>query len=498
MKSSAPVYLAIDLGATSGRLMAGEIDEGRLTLKEIGRFSSTFCRLPSGYHWDVLQIFNSVLECLKKAAELYGDRIAGIAVDTWGVDYALLDGKGRLLGDPYQYRDSRSDGVEDELARSPGRELIFSETGIQFMFFNTINQLVAEKRDGPERLEAAETLLFLPDLFSYWLCGVKVQERTIASTSQLWNPREEAWSSVLIEKLGLPEKLFVPVTDPGTVLGPLREEVREVTGLGAVPVIAVAGHDTGSAVAGSPLSAEAPVFLSSGTWSIMGLESPRPIVNDEALAESFSNEAGVGNTTRFLKNICGMWLIEQLREQWSREGQDYTYANLLDMAREARPFTALIDPDDPRFAKPGKMADRILDYCRETGQTAPETKGELVRVAFESLACKYRIVFEKLEALAGRKFPSLRIVGGGSQNVFLNQSTANALGRPVQAGPVEATSLGNLLMQMQATGALDDLEAGRRMVADSFESREFQPEKPEAWEEPVERLRNFISKTQPK
>jgi len=491
--SDTPVYLAIDLGASSGRVMAGYLDDGVMKLEEVNRFPSVFSRLPSGRHWDLLQIYNAVLESLRKAGESYGESIAGIGVDTWGVDYGLLDRRGRLLGDPYQYRDSRTDGVQEALMENPGREMIYEETGIQFMFFNTINQLVAEKRDEPGRLEIADSLLFLPDLFSFWLCGEKAQERTIASTSQLWNPRREVWSGALIEKLGFPAKLFQPVTEPGTVLSPLRESLREATGLGAVPVIAVAGHDTGSAVAGSPLTREAPVFLSSGTWSIMGMESSQPIVTGEALAESFSNEAGVNKTTRFLKNICGMWLIEQLLDQWSKEGQDYSYANVLDMAREAKPFLALIDPDDPRFAKPGKMADRILDFCRETGQNTPETKGELVRIAFESLACKYRIIFEKLEELAGKNFPSLRIVGGGSQNEFLNQCTANALGRSIHTGPVEATSAGNILMQMIATGALPDLASGRALVRESFETRTYEPESAQKWEEPVARLKALLT-----
>ena len=490
--SQNPVFLAIDLGASSGRVMAGWIADERLHLEEVHRFPTTSTLLPSGYHWDLQHIFRSVLEGLQKSAERYGERIAGMAADTWGVDYGLLDKNDRLIGEPYQYRDPRGEEMEKQLVASIGRETIYRETGIQFMFFNTINQLAAENHEEPRRLQLAESLLFLPDLISFWLCGVKIQETSIASTSQLWNPQTRTWSEHLLREIGLPEKLFIPVTDPGTPLGPLTKTVRDITGLGPVPVIAVAGHDTGSAVAGTPLDARAPVFLSSGTWSIMGIESSEPYVNDEALGESFSNEAGVYQTTRFLKNICGMWLIEQLRDQWSREGNDYSYDNLLDMAREARPFTALIDPDDPRFATPGKMVDRIEAYCRETEQDVPATKGELVRVAFESLACKYRIVFEKLEALADADFPSLRIVGGGCQNAFLNQCTANALGRPVIAGPIEATSVGNLLLQMIATDQVADLPRGRELVDRSFESATFNPEEPDAWKEPVQRLKQLI------
>lgn len=492
MSQETPVYLAIDLGASSGRVMAGYLEDAQLKLKEIHRFASSSTHLPSGYHWDIQDIYRSILRGLSKAGEIYGNRIESVGVDAWGVDYALLDKNNRLLGDPYQYRDPRGEQMGQSVLEKLGKKTIYEETGIQFLFFNSLYQLAAEQQAEPGRLELAHSLLFLPDLIGFWLSGVRVQERSIASTSQLWNPVSYSWSETLIRDMDFPERLFQPVTEPGTVLGPLLPEVQDATGLGPVTVVAVAGHDTGSAVAGSPLSYEAPVFLSSGTWSIMGIEIPEPIINEEALRESFSNEAGVGGTTRFLKNICGMWLIEQLREQWSKEGSDYSYENLLDMAAEAQPFGAIIDPDDSRFASPGNMSDRMREYCRETGQTLPQTKGELMRSAFESLACKYFIVFEKLETLAGEGFGVLRIVGGGCQNSFLNQCTADALGRPVIAGPVEATSLGNILLQMVATKFMPDLAAGRRMVHDSFEKRVYEPRAGEAWKEPIERLKTNI------
>ncbi len=488
-----PVYLAIDLGATSGRVMAAALEEGSLSLQEVHRFPSSFAELPSGSHWDVLHIFNQILDGLTEASRRFGDRIAGIGVDTWGVDYALLDKRDRLLGNPYQYRDDRTDKVEDSLYQKVSRETIYQETGIQFMFFNTIFQLGAEMRDNPDRVRMAGSLLFLPDLISFWLSGVKVQERSIASTSQMWNPVSEAWSGPILDALELPMDLFMPLTEPGTVLGPLTEKIQSRTGLGEVPVICVAGHDTGSAVAGTPLTQDSPVFLSSGTWSIMGMETSAPIINDLSLKFGYSNEAGVEGTTRFLKNICGMWLIEQLRANWVKEGTEYSYENLLDMAREARPFLAVIDPDDPSFAKPGNMSEGIRDYCRNTGQAVPETKGELVRVAFESLACKYRIVFEKLEELAAKPFASLRIVGGGSQNTFLNQCTANALDKPVLAGPIEATSIGNVLMQLKATGVISSLADGRALVETSFPCRRFEQERSEDWETPIKRLNRILS-----
>lgn len=489
-----PVHLAIDLGATSGRVMAGTLSEGKLTLEEVHRFPTVGVRLPSGHHWDVLALYRSVLDGLALAAKRFGDRIAGIGVDTWGVDYALLDRHGRLLGQPFQYRDSRTEGAMEAVRGIVPAERIYAETGIQFMFFNSIYQLHAERRAEPARLEHADALLFLPDLFSYWLSGRQVQERSIASTTQLWNPVTESWSATLLEALELPAELFRPVTEPGTVLGELLPHVREETGLGAVPVIAVAGHDTGSAVAGAPLSAEAPAFLSSGTWSIMGFESPRPITGEAARLAGYSNEAGVEGTTRFLKNICGMWLIEQLRDQWSREGQDHSYEELLAMADEAPRFEALIDPDDACFARPGKMADRMRGYCRDTGQPVPESPGALVRMAFESLACKYRLVFEGLEKVAGRSFSALRIVGGGSQNDFLNQCAANALAKPVLTGPIEATSLGNVLLQLKASGAIRDLAEGRAIVERSFETRVFEPVDADLWAEPVDRLRKLLDR----
>lgn len=491
MKSTSPVYLAVDLGASSGRVIAGWVEEGRLGLEEAHRFPTPFVRVGGSHHWDILGLWSSIVEGLRRAGEKFGGRVAGIGVDTWGVDYALLDAGGKLLGNPYQYRDARTETMMEWVFGRISREAIFAETGIQFMYFNTLYQLAAEAQGPSGALRAADRLLFLPDLISYWLCGVAAQERTIASTSQMWNPEAGDWSEAIIGALGLERKLFQPVIEPGTSLGPLREEVREMTGLGPVPVVAVAGHDTGSAVAGTPLSAAAPAFLSSGTWSLMGVELPRPVIGPEVLAAGFSNEAGVGGTTRFLKNICGMWLIEQLRDQWAREGAEYSYDQLLDMAREARPFTALIDPDDARFARPGRMAEKVREFCRATRQAVPETKGELVRTAFESLACKYRIVFDALERVNGRPLPSLRIVGGGSRNGFLNQITANALERPVLAGPVEATSLGNLLVQLQAAGHLASLAEGREVVEASFPAKIFEPREAGEWAAPVKRLREL-------
>ncbi len=490
---SDPVYLAIDLGATSGRVIAGiHTVENTIKLREIHRFPTHFAHLPSGYHWDVLGLFNSILEGLGKAAKIFGDRIQSLAVDTWGVDYALLDKNGRLLGNPYQYRDPRTEGMIEKINSRISSEKVYEETGIQFMFFNTINQLVAELETDAGRLELADSLLFLPDLFIYWLCGEQIQERSIASTSQLWNPRTQAWSDALLDGLNLPAQLFKPVTEPGQQVGTIRQYVQDECGLGPVPVIAVAGHDTGSAVAGAPLSVDSPAFLSSGTWSIIGMELPHPVINKTTFDLGFANEAGVEGTTRLLKNISGMWMVVQLKEEWAKEGNDYTYDNLDDMAAEAEPFLSVIDPDDARFASHGPMAQRIIDYCSETGQRTPRTKGEIVRIVSDSLAAKYAIMFEKLGILYGGELPSLRIIGGGCQNSFLNQCTADAIGKPVIAGPVEATSLGNLILQMKAMDVIPDVAAGRQIIENSFESKTFQPQDSDVWRAPIDTLRKLL------
>lgn len=488
----ASVYLAVDLGASSGRVMAGILDGHTLELKELNRFATQSVEEGGSWFWEVEAIFESVMEGLRLAAETYGSQVAGIGVDTWGVDYALLDHDGKLLGKPYLYRDARTEGVGERIQEIVTREEIYRETGIQFLFFNTINQLFAEKRDHPERMEAAAELLFMPDLFSYWLCGAKIQERTMASTSQLLNPVTGRWSEALLQKLDLPGRLFKPITEPGTRIGTLLPEVRARTGLGPVPVFAVAGHDTGSAVAGAPLREGAPAFLSSGTWSLMGVEARQPIINAETLAASYSNEAGVEGTTRFLKNICGMWLIEQLKAEWGSPGNEIGYEAMVEMAREAAPFQALIDPDDDRFARPGPMERRIRGFCRSTGQKEPEGRQGVLRTVYDSLACKYRLVFDHLSRLSGKPLNHLQVVGGGARNRFLNQCTANALDCRVTAGPVEATSLGNILLQLIGDGRLESLAAGRSLLEASCDFESFAPEDSGGWEEPVERLKAIL------
>jgi len=486
------VYLAIDLGATSGRVMAGIVDDQQIKLREINRFPTKGFEESDSWYWDVEDIFSHVIEGLRKANVIYGDRIAGIGVDTWGVDYALLDKNGDLLSNPFMYRDKRTDGIEERIQKIVSPETIYEETGIQFIFLNSINQLFAEKESRGEELDQACDLLFMPDLFNYWLCGEKIQERSMASTSQLLNPKTGAWSEILLDALKFPKHLFKPITEPGRKIGSLLPELQKRIGAKQIPVFAVAGHDTASAVAAASLRADASAFLSSGTWSLMGVESEVPIINQDSLSASFSNEAGVEGTTRFLKNICGMWLVKLLKEEWQSAGDVLGYDTLVDLAREAEPFRSIIDPDDVSFAKPGPITDRIQQYCSKNNQPVPESKAQYIRTVFDSLASKYRIVFDQLKLLSGRSLTELRVVGGGSHNDFLNQCTANALNCPVHAGPIEATSYGNVLMQLRGAERIDSLTSGRQLVVKSFSEKTFLPIDPDLWIRPVKFLRELM------
>jgi rhamnulokinase len=373
------IYLAIDLGAGSGRVLAGEFDGTRIELHELNRFDNTPVQLPSGWHWNIAALYQSILEGLKKAAEIYGNSAISIGIDTWGVDYGLFDKDGRMLGLPYQYRDNRTDGMMAAAFAKVPKQEIYDATGVQFMFFNSIFQLLSDVETKNPALNLAEDLLFMPDLLGYWLTGNKTQERSIASTTQLYNPKLKDWDYALIEKLGLPKKLFKTISDPGDTLGALSADVISATGLSHTKVITVAGHDTASAVAAVPSQAKTPAFLSSGTWSLMGLELQQPIINEQSFADAFTNEIGINGTVRFLKNICGLWLIQESKRFWLAEGQDVAYAKMAALASEAEPFRSLINPDDPRFIESGRMPEKIQEFCRETGQLVPESKGEIIQ-----------------------------------------------------------------------------------------------------------------------
>ncbi|CAI8315311.1 MAG: Rhamnulokinase [Opitutia bacterium UBA7350] len=473
--SQKKVYLAVDLGAGSGRVLAGEFDGRRIELHEINRFENVPVQLPSGWHWNITELYQNILEGLKLAAENYGDAVISLGIDTWGVDYGLFDKDGRMLGLPYQYRDSRTDGIMETVFKGISKMEIYQATGIQFMFFNSLYQLYSEVvRENPA-LEQAEDLLFMPDIIGYWLTGNKTQERSIASTSQLYNPSKGDWDYPLIETLGLPRKLFKTISDPGTVLGTLSEHVAGDTGLEKVKVITVAGHDTGSAVAAVPSKAKTPAYLSSGTWSLMGLELEKPVINEDSFADEFTNELGVNGKIRYLKNICGLWLIQECKRHWQAQGEDLPYSRMASLAADAPPFHSLIDPDDSSFAKAGDMPEKIQNYCREKGQPVPESKGAIIRTIYESLALRYASVWERLMKYTETPPDSLHIVGGGCQDKLLNQFAANAIGITVKASPVEATGLGNILVQLLADGTIENLQEGREVVVNSSIVEVFKP-----------------------
>lgn len=487
------VFLSVDLGAGSGRIIAAKTDLNHLYLEEVHRFGNPGTDLPGGSYWNILGLYRDILEGLRKAVSTYGDRICSIGIDTWGCDFGLLDGHGRLLGMPHQYRDARFEGMAEEMhARMPEKD-VYAHTGVRTNFYNSSLHLLAERLLDSPSLAHAERLLFIPDLLAYWLTGVMANERTLASTSQLFDPKSNDWAWPVIDALGLPRKIFGNVVAPGTVLGPIRDEVANFIGKHDIPVIASASHDTASAVAGIPMSQGDNLWLSSGTWSIMGLETPEAITSEAAFAAGFCNELGHSGTVRFLKNISGLWLIQECKRQWAIDGEDLDYAALAELAIEAPAFTAFIDPDHPSFSTPGEMPEKIQEYCRQTGQAVPMVKGKILRVATDSIALKYRVTYEKIKALTGSSFARLHVGGGGIQNTHLTQATADALGIEVIAGPVEATSCGNIAVQMIATGHLTDMESARALIKNSFEFKTFTPTDSATWEEAYQNFQRITS-----
>lgn len=484
-------YLAIDLGAESGRVMCGRFDGQRLTLTEVHRFPNTPVRVGLHLHWNVLALWNEIQTGLRKAAMQVGD-VAGIGIDTWGVDFALLDGQGTLIGNPHHYRDSRTDGMLDEAFRRVSREQIFEATGIQFMQINTLYQLLAMTRSRAPALRIAETLLLMPDLFNYWLTGQKVCEFSNATTTQCYDPRAGGWAHQLLTALEIPTHILPAVIDPGTDLGPIAPALRRVLGMAALDqahVIAPATHDTGSAVAAVPASSRHAAYISSGTWSLLGAVVDRPVINAQVLRHNFTNEGGVGGTFRLLKNIMGMWLVQECRRRWAAaDGEAMSYGALFTLAEQAMPFVSLIDPDDAAFLHPDDMSAAIAAYCQRTGQPVPQDRGAVVRCILESLALKYRHTLGQLQMLLGRAVEALHVVGGGSQNALLCQFTADACGVPVIAGPVEATAIGNILVQMVAQGELASMDEARDVVRRSFSPVTYLPRDIARWEAARERF----------
>ncbi|MDR3719222.1 MAG: rhamnulokinase [Bryobacteraceae bacterium] len=490
-------YLALDLGAESGRAILGSLSAGKLVLEELHRFSNQPVRLPDGLYWDAFRLFHEIREGLRVAGRGRGLKLSGIGVDTWGVDFGLLDQNGELVANPRHYRDARNNGMMERTFQTVSRAEIFRHTGLQFMQFNSLFQLNAIKQAGSPSLDAASRLLFMPDLLSYWLSGVQKNELTISSTSQFWNPAEARWATELFDALGLPKGLLGDVVLPGTKLGGLLEEIRETSGLGDTPVFATAGHDTASAVAAVPaagaFSGDEPwCYISSGTWSLMGVELDAPVINARTLELNYTNEVGVDGKVRFLKNIAGLWLVQECRRAWALAGTEYNYVELTQMAAEAPPFASIIDPD--AFLEPGSMPERIAAFCVRTGQSAPQNVGSFVRTCLESLAFRYRQVLESLDEVTGRRIGTIHIVGGGSKNGLLNRFVAEATGRTVIAGPGEATAIGNLLVQAMGAGEIDGLKGLRAVVRDSFELERYETKgaTPE-WDRAYEKYLKIVS-----
>ena len=472
--------LAFDFGASSGRAMRGLFDGRRLRMEEIHRFSNDPVMLRGTFYWDTLRQFYEIGQGILKCRRQGG--ADSIGIDTWGVDFGLLDARGDLLDNHVNYRDTRTRGMIDEAARVMPRRELYGVTGIQFMECNTIYQLLALGRDRPGLLEQAQTLLFTPDLFAYFLTGKRRAEYTIASTSGLLDARTRQWADGVLARYGIPRHIFPDILMPGRVSGTLSPAAQEQFGVPAMPVVAVASHDTASAVVSVPRPEGKFAFLSSGTWSLLGTETDAPVLTPEALAANFTNEGGYDGTIRLLKNIVGLWLIQESRRQWQREGEELSFADLETAAREAKPFRSFIDPDEPDLLTPGDIPARIRAQCERTGQPVPQTRGEVMRCIYESLALKYRFSLEKLESITGTRYDGLHVIGGGVKDRLLCSLTACACGREVVAGPVEATVLGNISVQLMAAGEIASLAQARQVIADSFELTRFEPQGTSDWD----------------
>jgi rhamnulokinase len=484
-------YLACDLGAESGRVMLGTIADGRLALTEIHRFPNSPIKAGRSIHWNVPALFEGILAGLRKAAET-GKDITSLSCDSWGLDCVLFDANGKLIEPVFHYRDPRTaEGVERVFAKLSWNE-VFAETGIQFIPINALYHLAMET---PERLAAARQIITIGDAFNCFLCGVARSEISMASTTQLYNPVTNSWSAKVLSAIGLTPKKFPELVAPGTRLAPLKPEHATATGLGETDVVASCTHDTGSAVAAVPVTDGNSdwAYLSSGTWSLMGVETGKPLITDECRELNFTNEIGYGDTVRLLKNIIGLWLVQECRRSWTENGDDCTYDQLTGMAEDAEPFRSLINPADDRFMAPVDMPTAIGDYCRETGQPTPETPGQYVRCCLESLALFYRRTLHQVAALSGMNIRRLHIVGGGSKNGLLNQFTANACDITVIAGPTEATALGNIMVQGITAGEIDSLTAGRQLIADSFDVATFSPEDPKDWATAYETFHQLLT-----
>lgn len=482
--------LAFDFGASSGRAIIGCFDGDKITLEEVHRFSNDPVSVGGTVYWDVLRLFYEIKQGIIKA------KIAGgfdsIGIDTWGVDFGLIDSEGKLMENPVHYRDARTAGLVDEAFKTMPKEKLYGITGIQFMELNTLFQLISLKKYRPWMLERADKMLFMPDLFGYMLTGKMCAEYSIASTSQLIDLDKRTWSKEILDAFGIKESVFAPLVQPGTVLGELSKEICEECGVDPVPVISVCGHDTQSAITSVPCEDGDFAFLSSGTWSLFGTELDKPIVNETSMNINITNEGGFDGSTGFLKNIIGLWLIQESRRQWKREGKEYSYADLEKLALAAEPFKCFIDPDAPEFVPHGNIPERVREFCRKTGQYVPETVGEIMRCIYESLAMKYRLTFEKLRECTERDYPVIHVIGGGTKDGLLCQMTANSCDRTVKAGPIEATVMGNVAVQLMSDGSVENIGQARKIIAESSELKTFEPKDTDKWAEAYEDFLKII------
>jgi rhamnulokinase len=485
-------FIAFDIGATSGRTILATLQDGKLQLKELTRFPNHITRIGDKFYWDIYALYENLKDGLLAAAKENID-IHAIGIDTWGVDFVYIGEDDSILGLPRSYRDPYTNGIPEAFFKEISQQKVYDFTGIQIMNFNSLYQLYAAKKENSSALQAAKHILFMPDALSFLLTGKKVCEYTIASTSQLLNPRNKKLEPALLKTIGISPNLFPEMVLPGKVIGTLSDFIVKETGVNKdIPVIASAGHDTASAVAAVPAENEKFAYLSSGTWSLMGIELKEPVVTEESFRMNFTNEGGVDGTIRFLKNITGMWLLEQCRKEWEKEGTKYTYNEIVALSDTAVAFQSLIDPDDAIFANPDSMTSAIADYCAKTNQTVPKHHAEYIRCIFDSLALKYKYVFQGLERIAPFKIERLHVIGGGSQNKLLNQFTANAIGIPVVAGPSEATAIGNVMIQAKGLGIVRSLPEMRKIIANSFSPEIFQPQETAFWNEVYAR---FLSVT---
>lgn len=486
------IFLAVDIGASSGRVLAGQFDGEQFKLSEVHRFPNGPVYMQDRMYWDLLALWNSVQDGLRKAADEFGDAIGSVGMDTWGVDYGLLGHGDELIGNPRHYRDPRTSGVMENSFNTLSRAEIFAATGVQFMEFNTLYQLISTLQRNPRLFESVQDFLMIPDLFHWLLAGQKTNEFSNATTTQMLNPNDGTWAKNLLSAFEIPDHIFRTTVKPGENLGAVQTSVADATNLAGAKVIVPGTHDTASAVLAVPAESTAGTpdwcYISSGTWSLMGVEVPEPVINEQCLKLNFTNEGGVGGTVRLLKNIGGLWVIQECRRIWGLQGRDYSWTEMTRMAADAAPLLSLINPDASEFVAPKDMPTAIREFCQRTGQKVPESEGAVIRCALESLALRYRQVLGWLEELTSGMITTIHIVGGGTQNEQLSQMAASACNRRVVAGPVEATAIGNAMMQAISLGAVDSIAAARQIIATSFRVKTYEPQSPEAWDEAYSRF----------